>query len=155
MLIREDKKEICEGEIKKRLRVFLFCLRVFSFSLGWFEILTSCIYIKEIYIYSQKVNKSVVFLVSFNVLCYFWAVFKLNLLKVMDFIASISKSIRYSVRGSKCLFVLVLALSLQMLFPLFAEAQQRSIRVNGIVLDEKGDPMAGVGLSRNSMGIRI
>ena len=144
MLIREDKKEICEGEIKKRLRVFLFCLRVFSFSLGWFEILTSCIYIKEIYIYSQKVNKSVVFLVSFNVLCYFWAVFKLNLLKVMDFIASISKSIRYSVRGSKCLFVLVLALSLQMLFPLFAEAQQRSIRVNGIVLDEKGDPMAGV-----------
>ena len=62
----------------------------------------------------------------------------------MDFIASISKSIRYSVRGSKCLFVLVLALSLQMLFPLFAEAQQRSIRVNGIVLDEKGDPMAGV-----------
>ena len=73
----------------------------------------------------------------------------------MDFIANVSKSIRYSVRGSKCLFVLVLALSLQMLFPLFAEAQQRSIRVNGIVLDEKGDPMAGVGLSRNSMGIRI
>ncbi|MBO5874152.1 MAG: carboxypeptidase-like regulatory domain-containing protein, partial [Rikenellaceae bacterium] len=37
-----------------------------------------------------------------------------------------------------------MALSMQMFFPLLAEAQQRSIRVNGIVLDEKGDPMAGV-----------
>lgn len=62
----------------------------------------------------------------------------------MDFFANVLKSVRYVNRGGKYLLVMVMALSMQMFFPLLAEAQQRSIRVNGIVLDEKGDPMAGV-----------
>ena len=62
----------------------------------------------------------------------------------MDFFANVLKSVRYVNRGGKYLLVMVMALSMQMFFPLLAEAQQRSIRVNGIVLDEKGDPMPGV-----------
>ena len=53
----------------------------------------------------------------------------------MDFFANVLKSVRYVNRGGKYLLVMVMALSMQMFFPLLAEAQQRSIRVNGIVLD--------------------
>ena len=57
----------------------------------------------------------------------------------MDFFANVLKSVRYVNRGGKYLLVMVMALSMQMFFPLLAEAQQRSIRVNGIVLDETDD----------------
>ena len=62
----------------------------------------------------------------------------------MDFFQEFCKSIRCSVKGGRYLLIMVLAFSLQAMFPLLAEAQQRSVRVNGIVLDEKGDPMPGV-----------
>jgi len=63
----------------------------------------------------------------------------------MDFFVNVSNSIRFSIRGGKCLIIMLLALSYQTLFLQPASAQKKGeIRVNGIVLDEKGDPMAGV-----------
>jgi len=67
----------------------------------------------------------------------------------MDIFAKVSKSIRYSTGGGKCLIIMALSLFVQVLFLQPAVAQnQNPIRVNGIVLDEKGEPMAGVAVVR-------
>lgn len=63
----------------------------------------------------------------------------------MDNIKSVLKFIRYvNEKGCTHLYFLTLSFILLSMFSLSAMAQQREIRVNGVVLDEKGDPMAGV-----------